>query len=54
MVLEVRENYVNEILQLLVSIMTDSFLALFKDYDPEALSSSLVELGVGLNYAEAK
>jgi len=31
-----------------------AFLDLFKDYDPVPLANSLVEIGVGQNYAEAK
>ena len=54
LVLEVREDYVDETSQLLVSAMTDSFVTLFKDYAPESLSASLVEVGVGSTYAEAK
>jgi DNA polymerase I-like protein with 3'-5' exonuclease and polymerase domains len=54
LVLEVREDHVDEISQRLVSAMTDSFVTLFKDYAPESLSASLVEVGVGSTYAEAK
>ena len=54
LVLEARADCVEEISQLLVSQMTEAFLELFTDHDPEPLSSGLVEVGTGPNYAEAK
>jgi DNA polymerase-1 len=54
LVLEVRDDCIEEISQLLTTTMTQAFLDLFKDYNPEPLSSALVEVGIGPNYAEAK
>ena len=54
LVLEVREDVVDEVKTLVQQTMTQAFLDLFKDYDPQPLSRDLVDVGIGHNYAEAK
>jgi len=54
LVLEVREDPVDEASSLLGDEMSRAFLKLFKPYNPEPVAQGLVEVGVGSNYAQAK
>jgi DNA polymerase-1 len=54
LVLEVREDLVDEVSALVQDEMTGAFLDLFKGFDPAPLARGLVEVGVGRSYAEAK
>ena len=54
LVLEVREDVVPDVSELLTQEMTQAFLDLFKSYLPEFLTQGLVEVGVGINYAQVK
>ena len=54
LVLEVATDAAEDVSSLLVHEMKQAFLDLFKAYDPKPLSSGLVEIGKGPNYAEAK
>jgi DNA polymerase I-like protein with 3'-5' exonuclease and polymerase domains len=54
LVLEVREDLVEEVSSLLIDAMTGAFLDLFKSYNSEPIIGWLVEIGVGANYAQAK
>jgi DNA polymerase I-like protein with 3'-5' exonuclease and polymerase domains len=54
LVLEVREDLVDEASFLLEDEMSRTFLKLFKPYNPEPVAQGLVEVGAGYNYAQAK
>ena len=54
LVLEVREELVNEISSCLADEMTGAFLELFRPYNPEPVARGLVEVGGGANYAQVK
>jgi DNA polymerase I-like protein with 3'-5' exonuclease and polymerase domains len=54
LVLEVREDVVDDVRELLRHEMTGAFLDLFKAYQPESMVRGLVEVGVGTNYAEVE
>ena len=54
LVLEVREDVVDVVRELLRHEMTEAFLDLFRSYQPESMTQGLVEVGWGMNYAEAK
>jgi len=54
LVLEVREDLLDEVSCLLVNEMTGVFLELFKPYNPESMAQGLVEVGSGYNYAQVK
>jgi DNA polymerase I len=54
LVLEVREDLVEEVSSLVVDEMTGAFLELFSPYNSEPGALRLVELGVGSNYAQGK
>jgi DNA polymerase I len=54
LVLEVREDLLDEISSCLADEMTGAFLQLFKPYNPEPVAQGLVEVGAGYNYAQAK
>jgi hypothetical protein len=54
LVLEVREDVVEDVRELLVQEMTQAFLDLFASFRPEAMAQRLVEVGKGQNYAETK
>jgi DNA polymerase I-like protein with 3'-5' exonuclease and polymerase domains len=50
LVLEVREDLIDEVSCLVVDEMTGAFLELFKAYNPESVAHGLVEVGAGANY----
>jgi DNA polymerase I-like protein with 3'-5' exonuclease and polymerase domains len=54
LVLEVREDTVDDVGGLLIHEMTQAFLDLFKPYQPETMMRHLVEVNDGQNYAETK
>ena len=54
LVLEVREDLVDEASSLLEDEMSRAFLKLFKPYNPEPVAQGLVEVGGGANYAQVK
>lgn len=54
LVLEVREDVVDNVHALLKHEMTQAFLDLFTLYRPESMARRLVEIGAGSNYADVK
>jgi hypothetical protein len=54
LVLEVREDVVDEVSSLLIDEMASAFLELFKPYKPEPVARGLVEAGSGCDYAQVK
>jgi hypothetical protein len=54
LVLEVREDLVDEASFLLEDEMSRTFLKLFKPYNPEPVAQGLVEVGAGANCAHVK
>jgi DNA polymerase I-like protein with 3'-5' exonuclease and polymerase domains len=54
LVLEVREDLIDEVSCLIVDEMTGAFLELFKAYNPQSVAQGLAEIGAGNNYAQAK
>jgi DNA polymerase-1 len=54
LVLEVRDDLIDEVSCLTQDEMTGAFLELFKAYNPESIAHGLVEVGAGYNYAQVK
>jgi hypothetical protein len=54
LVLEVREDLVDEVSRLILDEMIGAFLELFKPYNPESVAQGLIEVGVAYNYAQVK
>ena len=54
LVLEVREDLVEEVSALVRDKMPGAFLDLFQDFDPAPIARDLVEVKAGMSYAEAK
>jgi hypothetical protein len=54
LVLEVREDLLDDVSCLVVDEMIGAFLELFKPYNPELVIRGLVEVASGYNYAQVK